>query len=64
MDYDEDRSQIRTGTGPETMATLRNASISLLRLAGATNIAAALRRNHAHPDKIIKLLTSNNATLT
>ncbi len=28
MDYDEDRSQIRTGTGPEAMATLRNASIA------------------------------------
>jgi predicted transposase YbfD/YdcC len=64
MDYDEDRSQIRTGTGPETMATLRNTSISLLRLAGTKNIAAALRRNQAHPDKIITLLTSNNATLT
>ena len=58
MDYDEDRSQIRTGTGPETMATLRNASISLLRLAGAKNIAAALRHHQAHPDKIITLLTS------
>ena len=58
MDYDEDRCQIRTGTGPETMATLRNASISLLRLAGAKNIAAALRHHQAHPDKIIHLLTS------
>lgn len=58
MDYDEDRSQIRTGTGPETMATLRNTAISLLRLAGVKNIAAALRRNQAHPDKIINLLTS------
>ena len=46
------------GRGPETMATLRNASISLLRLAGGTNIAAALRHHHAHPDKIITLLTS------
>ncbi|GAA4264279.1 hypothetical protein [Dactylosporangium darangshiense] len=39
--YDEDRSQIRTGTGPRVMATLRNATIGALRLAGATNIAAA-----------------------
>ncbi|WP_244253672.1 ISAs1 family transposase [Micromonospora antibiotica] len=44
--YDEDRSQIRTGTGPEVMATLRNTAISALRLTGITNIAAA-NRHHA-----------------
>jgi hypothetical protein len=63
-DYDEDRSQIPTGTGPETMATIRNTAISLLRLTGVRNIAAALRRNQAHPDKIITLLTGNYPTLT
>ncbi|MFI2652277.1 ISAs1 family transposase [Micromonospora fulviviridis] len=41
--YDEDRSQIRTGTGPQVMAALRNAAISALRTAGITNIAAANR---------------------
>ncbi|WP_433268356.1 hypothetical protein ACQPWR_09085 [Micromonospora vinacea] len=45
---DEDRSQIRTGTGPEVMAALRNAAIGALRLTGVTNIAAA-NRHHA-PD--------------
>jgi predicted transposase YbfD/YdcC len=64
MDYDEDRCQIRTGTGAETMATLRNAAISLLRLAGWKNIAAALRHHQAHPNKIIILLTSTHGTLT
>ena len=44
--YDEDRSQIRTGTGPQFMAALRNAAIGALRLAGAGNIAAA-NRHHA-----------------
>ncbi|WP_268967982.1 ISAs1 family transposase [Verrucosispora sioxanthis] len=44
--YDEDRSQIRTGTGPQVMAALRNAAISALRLTGITNIAAA-NRHHA-----------------
>jgi predicted transposase YbfD/YdcC len=44
--YDEDRCQIRTGTGPQVMAALRNAAISALRLAGVTNIAAA-NRHHA-----------------
>jgi predicted transposase YbfD/YdcC len=44
--YDEDRSQIRTGTGPQVMAALRNAAIGALRVTGATNIAAA-NRHHA-----------------
>ncbi|PWK27738.1 IS4 family transposase [Actinoplanes xinjiangensis] len=41
--YDEDRSQIRIGTGQQVMAALRNAAIGALRLAGVTNIAAANR---------------------
>jgi predicted transposase YbfD/YdcC len=41
--FDEDRCQIRTGSGPRVMATLRNLAISVLRLAGAVNIAAGLR---------------------
>lgn len=44
--YNEDRSQIRTGTGPQVMAALRNAAIGALRTAGITNIAAA-NRHHA-----------------
>jgi predicted transposase YbfD/YdcC len=44
--YDEDRSQIRTGTGQQVMAALRNTAIGALRLAGVTNIAAA-NRHHA-----------------
>src|SRR5689334_25089027 len=34
MDFDEDRSQIRTASGPRVMATLRNLAITILRLAG------------------------------
>jgi predicted transposase YbfD/YdcC len=44
--YDEDRSQIRTGTGPQVMAALRTAAIGALRVTGVTNIAAA-NRHHA-----------------
>ncbi|QSB14172.1 ISAs1 family transposase [Natronosporangium hydrolyticum] len=44
--YDEDRSQIRTRTGPQVMAALRNAAIGILRITGVTNIAAA-NRHHA-----------------
>jgi predicted transposase YbfD/YdcC len=54
--YDEDRSQIRTGTGPQVMATLRNAAISALRLAGATNIAAANRHHARSPTRPLDLL--------
>jgi hypothetical protein len=41
----EDASRIRKGSGPEVMAAVRNATIGLLRLTGASNIAAAVRRN-------------------
>lgn len=41
--FDEDRSQIRKASGPRVMASLRNLAISLLRIAGAPYIAAALR---------------------
>ena len=38
------------------MATLRNVSISLLRLHGVTNIAAALRYNAGKNQRILKRL--------
>ena len=42
--YDEDRHQFRAATSTaRAVATLRNLAISLLRLAGASNIAAATR---------------------
>jgi predicted transposase YbfD/YdcC len=37
--YTEDVSQIRTGTAPHAMASLRNLAIGILRAAGHTNIA-------------------------
>jgi hypothetical protein len=45
----EDASQFRTGNAPRAMATLRNLAIGALRLAGSTNIAAALRHNSRDP---------------
>lgn len=54
--FDEDRSQVRTGNAPRVMATLRNAGISLLRLAGHTNLAAALRHHCRDPDRAINAL--------
>jgi predicted transposase YbfD/YdcC len=41
--FDEDRSQVRVGGAPQALATLRNLAISILRLAGFTNIASGLR---------------------
>src|SRR5215210_5347198 len=47
--FDEDRSQVRTERIPQVMAALRNVAISLLRVYGAENIAAATRRYAARP---------------
>jgi predicted transposase YbfD/YdcC len=54
--YDEDRSQIRAGTGPEVMAALRNAAIGALRTAGITNIAAANRYHARDSNRPLALL--------
>jgi len=51
VSFDEDRSQIRTGNGPQIMAALRNLVITALRLDGVTNIAAALRHHARHPHR-------------
>lgn len=41
--FDEDRSQVRVGSAPQVLATLRNLAISILRLNGCKNIAVGLR---------------------
>ena len=54
--FDEDRSQVRTGSIPQVMAALRNLAIGLLRASGATNIAAAGRYYAAHPARALALI--------
>ncbi|MDQ1537892.1 MAG: hypothetical protein QOE58_2285 [Actinomycetota bacterium] len=54
--FAEDHSQIRTGHGPQVMATFRNLAVSLHRLHGATNIAAACRRISRDPDRVLSLV--------
>jgi hypothetical protein len=54
--FREDASRIRTGNAPRVMATLRNVSVSLLRIHDTTNIAAALRHNARKNSRILKLL--------
>ena len=56
MDFDEDRSQIRTAAGPRIMASLRNLAITILRLAGTTSIAAALRHHARRPSRPLQTI--------
>ncbi|AXH97949.1 ISAs1 family transposase [Ornithinimicrobium avium] len=51
--FAQDDSQVRVGRAPHVMASLRNAVIGLLRLAGWDNIAKALRHHARHPDRAI-----------
>ena len=54
--FAEDASQVRTGTAPRAMASLRNLAIGILRLRGDRNIAAALRRNARDATRVLPLL--------
>ena len=54
--FGEDRSQVRKGAGAQAMAALRNLAIGLLRRAGATNIAAALRHCVQHSETPLRLI--------
>ena len=56
MTFDEDRSRVRTGSGPQVMATLRNLAITLLRLAGAKSIAVATRQCALRPSIAFRLI--------
>jgi len=55
----EDASRLRSGMSPQTAATLRNAAIAALRLAGFTSAAAGRRwaaRNPARPLAVMNLM--------
>ena len=54
--YQEDRSLVRAGTAPRVMASLRSLAISLLRIDGHANIAAANRHHARDPQRTLKLL--------
>ncbi|MBK5224586.1 MAG: ISAs1 family transposase [Acidimicrobiia bacterium] len=56
--YDEDRSQVRTGTLPRVLATLRNLATSIIRQAATrtVNIASATRQLARQPNAILDLL--------
>jgi len=52
----EDASQLRTGTAPQVMATLRNLAIGVLGRAGPVNLAAALRHHARDPARPLATL--------
>ena len=52
----EDASQVRSGAAPEVLAALRNTVLAVLRHAGCTNIAAALRETGWQGDRALRLL--------
>jgi predicted transposase YbfD/YdcC len=54
--FTEDASRLRTANAPRAMATLRNLAVGALRLAGHTNIAAALRHNSRDPTRPLTAL--------
>ena len=56
VSFGEDGSQIRSGAAPQVLAALRNAVIGLLRDAGWSNIAAAVRYNAKRPGAALQLL--------
>jgi len=55
-DFDEDRSQVRTASGPRIMASLRNLVMTILRLTGTTNVAAALRYHARRPSRPLRTI--------
>jgi predicted transposase YbfD/YdcC len=61
--FDEDRSRVRRGQGAQVMASLRNLALSLLRMAGARYIPAALRHCARRDDSLVFRLIGV-ATLT
>lgn len=54
--YGEDKCQVRSGHGPQNLAALRNAAISILRLSGLPQITPNLRRFACQPRKLLRFL--------
>jgi predicted transposase YbfD/YdcC len=54
--YGEDASQIRTGNGPQVMATLRNLGIAILKPGGYPSIAAACRYHARDATRVLATL--------
>jgi predicted transposase YbfD/YdcC len=51
--FGEDACQVRSDCAPANLAACRNVALNLLRLAGVTNVAAALRRHAMYPHEAL-----------
>ena len=58
--YQEDKSQVRTRSGPRIMAALRNLAIGALRLAGRTDVTEATRWAGRSMDRPFTILNSHH----
>lgn len=54
--YGEDKSQVRTGNAPRMMASLRNLSISLMRMGEITSIAKGIRYFNASIPRTMRMI--------
>lgn len=52
----EDACQVRADRAPANLAACRNTALNLLRRAGVTNVAAALRRHAMYPQQALALM--------
>ena len=62
--YDEDRSRIRTGFGPENVTRLRRFAVGLLKSKGVSNVAQKMRQLHRSVRSVFDYLCmTKNASL-
>jgi len=60
--YDEDRSRIAKGYGPENMSRLRRFAIGLIKSKGATNVAQKMRQLTMRPRMVFDYLKMTDNT--
>ena len=61
--WDEDRSRIRTGHGPENTSRLRRFAIGVIHAHSRNGVAAAQRRLHRNPRLVFDYLKMTKNTL-
>ncbi len=62
VNLSEDASLIHAGQGPQVIALLRDAALSVLHAAGVRQIAARLRHHSHHPEEAVALVLGPLAT--
>jgi predicted transposase YbfD/YdcC len=59
VDFNEDHGRIRTGSGPQVMAAMRNLVITLFNKGKVRSFPRAMRRFRAHPEELFTFLGIN-----